>query len=76
MEGYTVNFVILIKVYEVIGWKVWKRNTEEEKLENNRNLSKNFLVIKKKDSGKRSQVSIHKIKKYLKGKSILSYNPY
>jgi len=32
-------------------------------------------MIKKKNSGERSQVSIHKIEKYLKGKSILSYNP-
>ena len=42
VEGITVNFVILNKVYEVIGWKVWKRNTEEEKLENTKPIKELF----------------------------------
>ena len=55
---------------------MWKRNTEEEKLENKHKPIKELSSDKEEQVAKRSQVSIHKIKKYLKGKSILSYNPY
>ena len=70
-EGISVDFVRHNKVYEVIEWKVWKKNTEEEERE------KELKPIKELSSDKEDQVakdhkyqSIHKKEKYPKGKSI------